>query len=234
MEQKNLQCNNAEYSMTIPTSRPLWNYLLHGQKNSSKKLSRVEAFRDIIERQHSALLSGTDDGIGASVIELTKAWHWNRDTTSAFIDSLRRLGAVTCEKDGNRTIIRLNHTSNEKHFWNLREALRGEKSIVSDQRNMNSFLWSYTPRKRHNFEYDKMAYGNSGGTPALERASQSLEMPRRRLRVWRHSAIGVAYYPPIGINATRGEPHTKVEQAQWQVGSGIPRDPSLKTFIKPF
>ena len=40
--------------------------------------------------------------------------------------------------------------------------------------------------------------------------------------------------PPIGINATRGEPHTKVEQAQWQVGSGIPRDPSLKTFIKPF
>jgi hypothetical protein len=110
MEQKNLQCNNAEYSMTIPTSRPLWNYLLHGQRNSSKKLSRVEAFRDIIERQHSALLSGTDDGIGASVIELTKAWHWNRDTTSAFIDSLRRLGAVTCEKDGNRTIIRLNHT----------------------------------------------------------------------------------------------------------------------------
>ena len=116
MEQKNLQCNNAEYSMTIPTSRPLWNYLLHGQKNSSKKLSRVEAFRDIIERQHSALLSGTDDGIGASVIELTKAWHWNRDTTSAFIDSLRRLGAVTCEKDGNRTIIRLNHTDKRKTF----------------------------------------------------------------------------------------------------------------------
>ena len=51
--------------MTIPTSRPLWNYLLHGQRNSSKKLSRVEAFRDIIERQHAALLSGTDDGIGA-------------------------------------------------------------------------------------------------------------------------------------------------------------------------
>ena len=104
MEQKNLQCNNAEYSMTIPTSRPLWNYLLHGQKNSSKKLSRVEAFRDIIERQHSALLSGTDDGIGASVIELTKAWRWNR------VDTLRRLGVVTSEKDGNRTIIKLNYT----------------------------------------------------------------------------------------------------------------------------
>ena len=110
MEQKNLQSNNAEYSMTIPTSRPLWNYLLHGQRNSLKKLSRVEAFRDIIERQYAALLAGTDDGIGASVIELTKAWRWNRDTTSAFIDTLRRLGVVTSEKDGNRTIIRLNYT----------------------------------------------------------------------------------------------------------------------------
>lgn len=109
MAQKNLQINNAEYSMTIPTSRPLWNYLLHGQRNSSKKLSRVEAFRDIIERQHASLLSGTD-GIGASVIELTKAWHWNRDTTSAFISHLQQLNMVTCEKDGNRTIIRLNHT----------------------------------------------------------------------------------------------------------------------------
>ena len=103
------QSNNAEYSMMIPTSRQLWNYLLHGQRNSLKKLSRVEAFRDIIERQHASLLSGTD-GIGASIIELTKAWRWNRDTTSAFIDTLRRLGVVTSEKDGNRTIIRLNYT----------------------------------------------------------------------------------------------------------------------------
>ncbi len=109
MEQKILQSNYAEYSMIIPTSRPLWNYLLRGQRNSSKKLSRVEAFRDIIERQHAVLLSGTDDGIGA-IIELTRAWRWNRDTTSAFIDTLRRLGVVACEKEGNRSIIRLNYT----------------------------------------------------------------------------------------------------------------------------
>ena len=79
-----------------------------------------------------------------------------------------------------------------------------------------------------------MTYGNSGGTPALERASQSLEMPRRRLRVWRHSAIGVAYYPPIGINATKGEPHTKVKQAQWQVGLGTTRDPALNKLLNNF
>ena len=95
--------------MIIPTSRQLWKYLLHGQRNSSRKLSRVEAFRDIVERQHASLLSGTD-GIGASIIELAKAWHWNRDTTSAFISDLQQLNVVTCEKDGNRTIIRLIHT----------------------------------------------------------------------------------------------------------------------------
>lgn len=103
------QSNNAENSMMIPTSRQLWNYLLHGQKNSTKRLSRVEAFYDLIDRQHAALLSDTNDGIGA-IIELARAWRWNRDTTSGFIDTLRRLGAVTCEKDGNRKIIRLNHT----------------------------------------------------------------------------------------------------------------------------
>ena len=115
MEHKIQPSNNAEYSMIIPTSRPLWNYLLHGQRNSCRKLSRVEAFRDIVERQHASLLSGTD-GIGASIIELTKAWHWNRDTTSAFMSHLQQLNVVTCEKAGNRTIIKLNHMSDGRTF----------------------------------------------------------------------------------------------------------------------
>ena len=80
----------------------------------------------------------------------------------------------------------------KKHFWCLRESLRRKKSIVYDQRNMNPFLCSYTPRKRHNLELRKMAYGNNGGTPTLKRASQSLETTRGRLRVLRHSATGVA------------------------------------------
>ena len=80
----------------------------------------------------------------------------------------------------------------KKHFWNLREALRRKNALVCDQRNMNPFLWSYTPRKRHKFEHRKMAYSNNGGTPALKRTSQSIEITRRRLRVLLHSAIGVA------------------------------------------
>ena len=94
--------------MIIPTSRQLWNYLLHGQRNSSRKLSRVDAFRDILERQHTALLSGRDDAICASISELSKAWHWNRDTTSVYIDTLQQLGVVTVDTDGNRKSVKLN------------------------------------------------------------------------------------------------------------------------------
>ena len=122
----------------------------------------------------------------------------------------------------------------KEHFRNVREALRRENILVCDQRNMNPFLWSYMPRKRYNFELRKMTYDKSGGMPELKRTSQSIEITRRRLRVLRHSAIGVAYYPPIGINATRGEPHTKVEQAQWQVGLGTTRDPALNKLLNNF
>ena len=43
----------------------------------------------------------------------------------------------------------------KKHFWDLIEALRRENCFVCDQRNMNYFFRSYTPRKRHDFEYNK-------------------------------------------------------------------------------
>ena len=55
MKQVNRQNQYAEFSMTISTSRELWRYLFRGQKNSSEKLTRVEAFHDLIERQYAAL-----------------------------------------------------------------------------------------------------------------------------------------------------------------------------------
>ena len=55
MKQENRQNLYADFSMTISTSRELWRYLFRGQKNSSEKLTRVEAFHDLIERQYAAL-----------------------------------------------------------------------------------------------------------------------------------------------------------------------------------
>ena len=69
----------------------------------------------------------------------------------------------------------------KEQFWDLIEALRCENTLVYDQRNMNHFLWSYMPRIRHEYEYGKMGYGNSGGTPALKRALQNLEMTPKAL-----------------------------------------------------
>lgn len=113
MNEQSTQQNNAEYSVTIPASRKLWKYLLQGQRNSTKKLSRVQAFYDLIERQHTALLKG-EDSRSASIIELTKAWHWNRDTVAKFLDNLQQLGAVTLDTDGNRKKVRLNCVTHHK------------------------------------------------------------------------------------------------------------------------
>ena len=92
----------------------------------------------------------------------------------------------------------------KEHFRNLREVLRRENILVCDQRNMNPFLWSYMLRKRHNFELRKMSYDKSGRMPALKRTSQSIEITRRRLRVLRHSAIGVGLLPPYWHQCHKG------------------------------
>lgn len=83
----------------------------------------------------------------------------------------------------------------KKHFWDLIEALRRENCFVCDQRNMNFFLG----RIRH---VNDMTSNTTNGlrqqwqNASIGSASQGLETTIRRLRVLRHSAIGVAYYPP--------------------------------------
>ncbi|MCR4582514.1 MAG: hypothetical protein K5764_03035 [Prevotella sp.] len=114
MNKEKRQKVNAEFSMMIPTSKELWVYLLHGQKNSSQKLSRIEAFYNLIERQYTVLIAGIDETSLGCIQELSRSWHWNRDTTSSFIDTLQRLGAVTCEMDGNRTSVMLNYVIENK------------------------------------------------------------------------------------------------------------------------
>lgn len=100
MKQVNRQNQYAEFSMTISTSRELWRYLFRGQKNSSEKLTRVEAFHDLIERQYAALQQ-ENECIFGSISSLSRSWHWDRDTTSAFIADLEKFGAVSRYDIGN-------------------------------------------------------------------------------------------------------------------------------------
>jgi len=109
MKQVNRQNQYAEFSMTISTSRELWRYLFRGQKNSSEKLTRVEAFHDLIERQYAALQQ-ENECIFGSISSLSRSWHWDRDTTSAFITDLEKFGVISRHDYGNRAVIRLNCT----------------------------------------------------------------------------------------------------------------------------
>ena len=109
MKQVNRQNQYAEFSMTISTSRELWRYLFRGQKNSSPKLTRLEAFRDLIERQYAALQEESEYLFG-NISSLSKAWHWDRDTTSTFIADLEKFGAVSRYDIGKRAVLKLNCT----------------------------------------------------------------------------------------------------------------------------
>jgi len=100
------QKNNFE-NVKILTDIALWKLLLQGIKKTHK-LSRVEAFYDLIDRQCVSILKGGDTHLSGSIIEIAKAWGWNRDTTAAFLGNLEQLGAVTIDLDGNRKTFRMN------------------------------------------------------------------------------------------------------------------------------
>ena len=87
----------------IVTDIALWNLLLQGVKKQPK-YSRLEAFRDLMERQK--FMKG-------SVLEFSKAWGWDRDTVSRFLEKLQELGIVTMTLAGNRRAIKLNYITDK-------------------------------------------------------------------------------------------------------------------------
>lgn len=107
MNEQNTQQNNALAGLTIQTDIALWRLLLQGMKKSHK-LSRVEAFYDLIDRHCIAMLKGESDHIAGTIHNMAKAWGWDRETVAKFLDNLQQLGMVTIDTDGNRKTVRLN------------------------------------------------------------------------------------------------------------------------------
>lgn len=108
------QNKNDARTMRIVTDIRLWSYLMDGQKRLSRRLSRIEAFYDLIHRQQARLAEGKDF-LAENVSQLTRLWHWNRDTTAAFLDNLEQLGAITTEAVGNQKSVRLNYVIEKKN-----------------------------------------------------------------------------------------------------------------------
>ena len=107
MTEQNTQQNNILKKVRIQTDISLWKMLLQGIKKTHK-LSRVEAFYDLIDRQCVSMLKGEDSHLSGSILEIAKAWGWDRETVGRFLDNLEQLGVVTIDMEGNRKTVRMN------------------------------------------------------------------------------------------------------------------------------
>ena len=102
------QNNSDKTQLKIVTDTRLWNLLLQGMKKS-EKLTKVEAFNDLLERQRIALLTSDDEFMKGNVLEFSKAWGWDRETVNRFLERLQELDIVTISMTGNRKAIKLNY-----------------------------------------------------------------------------------------------------------------------------
>ena len=102
------QNNSDKTQIRIETDIRFWNLLLQGMKKS-EKLTKVEAFNDLLERQRIALLTSDDEFMKGNVLEFSKAWGWDRETVNRFLEHLQELNIVTISMAGNRKAIKLNY-----------------------------------------------------------------------------------------------------------------------------
>ena len=112
---QNKEQDKACKQITLQTDIRLWSYLLSGQKKTTRKLSRVEAFYDLMQRQYTALHDGRERWLQGNVSELSCAWHWSRDTTASFLDKLEQLNVLTSHAVGNSKAFMLQYSFNDEN-----------------------------------------------------------------------------------------------------------------------
>ena len=115
MDMQNKEQDKACKQITLQTDIRLWSYLLSGQKKTTRKLSRVEAFYDLMQRQYTALHDGRERWLQGNVSELSCAWHWSRDTTASCLDKLEQLNVLTSHAVGNSKAFMLQYSFNDEN-----------------------------------------------------------------------------------------------------------------------
>ena len=110
MATQNEHQNKANAQLVIQTDIPLWDFLTQGIKKAHK-VSRVQAFYDLIDRQRIALLKGENENFTGTIQDMAKAWGWDRDTVARFLDHLEQLGQLTVETRANRKSFKLKYSS---------------------------------------------------------------------------------------------------------------------------
>ncbi len=107
-----LRKNNPSLKMMIDTDYELWNLLFQNNNSEdSRKLTKGEAYFDLMKRQRLVTLTKDDSYLGGGILALAKAWKWDRNTVKKFIDALCAIDAATITMVGNRAVITLKNVS---------------------------------------------------------------------------------------------------------------------------
>ena len=100
------QSSQQPPKMTVSTDYDLWSMLFKDSSSQgSHKLSKAEAYFDLVRRHRLATLTKNDSYLDGGILALAKAWLWDRNTVKKFIDSLCSIGAANIKKVGNKTAI---------------------------------------------------------------------------------------------------------------------------------
>ena len=106
------QSSQQPPKMTVSMDYDLWSMLFKDSSSQGPhKLSKAEAYFDLVERHRLATLTKNDSYLDGGILALAKAWLWDRNTVKKFIDSLCSIGAATMEKVGNKTVILITNVS---------------------------------------------------------------------------------------------------------------------------
>lgn len=100
--------NSSGNNIKIVTDYALWCCLFRiPSPKGAQKLSRAEAFFDLITKQRQAILLYEQDNISAGFQTLADDWQWNRQTVKRFLKELQDIGSVIIDPSYNHTAIRV-------------------------------------------------------------------------------------------------------------------------------
>lgn len=118
--------------MKILTDFSLWNLLLENSvPTGHKKLTKAEAFYDLLNRQKQAIIYDQDMLPGNFQI-LADNWNWHRQTVKKFLSELQAIGAIEIELSVNRTVIRVaNVTFTSPHPMDGSQNIQGSNPSMT-------------------------------------------------------------------------------------------------------
>lgn len=107
--------SNFKFTLDYMTA----DFLVDGQnirtdKRKRTRLTKAEAFFDLLSRQRLAISTNDERYINDSLQQLAEAWGWQRPTASKFINKLVELGAISLAPLANKSVVRFNYSLSDE------------------------------------------------------------------------------------------------------------------------